>query len=88
MEPPGTLWWLHKALPGIRSASKSWQDKESTASKTIGFTRSMLEPCAYFFEDKLVMKETHGDDSLLIGPRKGVMEVRNEYPKHEAVHFL
>ena len=79
--PPGeedddTLWDLNKALPGLRAASRSWQETQAKVYILEGMAKCPLQP--QFFKkieppNKDLKLETHGDDTLVIGYRSSLV---------------
>ena len=71
---PGIIWLLKKALPGMRSSSRQWQDHQAREfTEAGGFTRHPLEPCVYMLPERGLWLENHGDDTLCVGPRAEVI---------------
>jgi hypothetical protein len=76
---PGHYWDLEKALPGVRTASRSWQDHQALGYGEMGFDRCPMEPCGYWKADVKVKMETHGDDAMIIGKPGDVKAIAKEY---------
>jgi len=77
----GYYWDLEQALPGIRSSSRSWQDRQADGYGKMQFERGVIEPCGYFKLQGDVKMETHGDDALIIGKPDEVKKTCAEYVK-------
>lgn len=66
-EPPGILWVCDMAMPGMATASRSWQSHQSEVMEKEGdFDRCPQEPCLYKNDEHKCRTEVHGDDSLSV----------------------
>ena len=73
---PGHCWRLKKAMHGLRSAAKSWQDHAANILKKLNYTRSQVDPCLYVHKDKDAALTIHVDDLNLAGtPEKRAMTI-------------
>ena len=63
------LWKLLKAMYGLRSAPKAWQDHFAKIMATLGFRRLKSEPNVYVNSDTGVMVLSYVDDLLYSGPK-------------------
>ena len=80
----GKLWKLKRAMPGLRIASRSWQDHyASVVEKVIGQTRSLVDSCAFAQQEDGTISAIWGDD-LVGNSYRANMEVMKE-KLHEAL---
>ena len=80
---PGFYWKLKKAMPGLRMASRYWQDHQATVYvERMGFRRSLIDPCVYIHDEKQILMESHGDDTLAVSTEESAMWFRDELQKH------
>lgn len=63
--PDGYVCELRKALYGLRQSPKCWYDKLNKHLVSIGFTRSLSDPCLYFDKENTFLL-IHVDDLILI----------------------
>ena len=71
VEPPTVLWALLKAMPGTRTASRSWQDHQCAVYQEKGeFERCPMDPCFYLQREFGVRTEVHGDDACNVANRE------------------
>ena len=66
---PSNVWWkLKRAMPGLRRASRFWQDfVASLYVDKAGCKRHPVEPCMFWHEETDAYLLTHGDDTLVVG---------------------
>ena len=80
----GKLWKLKRAMPGLRIASRSWQDHyASVVEKVLGQTRSLVDSCAFAQQEDGTISAILGDD-LVGNSYRANMEVMKE-KLHEAL---
>lgn len=63
--PDGYVCELRKALYGLRQSPKCWYDKLNEHLVSIGFARSLSDPCLYFDKENTFLL-IHVDDLILI----------------------
>ena len=79
---PGFYWKLKKAMPGLRMASRYWQDHQAMVYvERMGFRRSLIDPCVYVHDEKHIIMESHGDDTLAVGTEASIEWFRDELRK-------
>ena len=62
-----TRWKLRKAVYGLRTAPRSWQDHLWSTPKSMGFTRLKSEPNVYRHDTLTVHIYAYVDDLLVTG---------------------
>ncbi|CAE8615096.1 unnamed protein product [Polarella glacialis] len=65
---PGKVWWLHKALYGLRRSPQLWQEHWAEVAKQCGFRRSLADPQVFVHEQSGAMLLAHVDDMLVVAP--------------------
>ena len=73
-EPPGTLWRLLRAMPGLRGAGRYWQDHQGSIYTKEGYERFLGNPCVYYHRELRVKFINHGDDNFGIGTEANLAE--------------
>ena len=73
---PKQCWEVKKALYGLRSAPRRWQDHLTAKLEGIGLTRNKLDECFLCGQD--VALSYHVDDILLTGTRDAVARILRE----------
>ena len=62
------LWKLHKALYGLRTAPKQWQDHFALLLADLGAVRLKSDPNVYYFAESGNYLMVYVDDLVLMGP--------------------
>ena len=73
-----TLWKLRKAVYGLRTAPRSWQDHFWSTLKSIGFTRLKSEPNVYRHDTLTVFIYAYVDDLLVTGREEHITITMNQ----------
>ena len=69
------LWRLLKAIYGLRTSPKSWQDFLADVLKQLGLTRLVSEPNVYCNEKRTVFVMVYVDDLLFLGQEQEVNRI-------------
>ncbi len=74
------IWKLRKALYGLRTSPKRWQDRFGEIINAMGVFKHPHDPCIYIkkVEDTMIMMCCHVADHLVVGKRHLVAEVFEE----------
>ena len=62
---PDVLWRLKKALYGLKTSPKLWQQHLASKLEELGLRKNQADPCIFMGEKLLVM--TYVDDLLIVG---------------------
>ena len=65
---PDVLWKLRKALYGLKTSPKLWQQHLSSKLEELGLRKNRADPCMFMGEKLLVM--TYVDDLLIVGEKQ------------------
>ena len=65
---PDVLWKLRKALYGLKTSPKLWQQHLSSKLEELGLRKNKADPCIFMGEKLLVM--TYVDDLLIVGEKQ------------------
>ena len=65
---PDVLWKLRKALYGLKTSPKLWQQHLSSKLEELGLRKNRADPCIFMGEKLLVM--TYVDDLLIVGEKQ------------------
>ena len=65
---PDVLWKLRKALYGLKTSPKLWQQHVSCKLEELGLRKNKADPCIFMGEKVLVM--TYVDDLLIVGEKQ------------------
>ena len=80
----GQLWKLKRAMPGLRIASRSWQDHcASVVEEVLGQRRSLVDSCAFAQQEDGTISAIWGDDLVGSGYRTNMEVVKEKL--HEAL---
>ena len=66
-QDPDVLWKLRKALYGLKTSPKLWQQHLSDKLQALGLTKNKADPCIFQADKLLVM--TYVDDLLIVGEK-------------------
>ena len=77
-----TVWKLNKAIYGLRSSPKSWQDHFAQVLQQLGLTRLTSEPNVYRNKEQTMFVMVHVDDLLFLGQPQEVNKTFQEIQKH------
>ena len=66
-QDPDVLWKLRKALYGLKTSPKLWQQHLSDKLQALGLTKNKADPCIFQGDKLLVM--TYVDDLLIVGEK-------------------
>ena len=69
------VWQLLKAIYGLRTSPKSWQDFLADVLKQLGLTRLVSEPNVYRNEQQTVFVMVYVDDLLFLGEQSEVNKI-------------
>ena len=69
------VWQVLKAIYGLRTSPKSWQDFLADVLKQLGLTRLVSEPNVYRNEQQTVFVMVYVDDLLFIGEQSEVNKI-------------
>jgi hypothetical protein len=61
------IWRLKKAVYGLKTSPKAWQDFLTKTLKDLDFVRSQTEPNLYFHKTKEVVVLVYVDDLMFVG---------------------
>ena len=64
---PDVLWKLRKALYGLKTSPKLWQQHLSSKLEELGLRKNKADPCIFMGDKLLVM--TYVDDLLIVGEK-------------------
>ena len=78
----GVLWKLRKAMYGLRSAPKAWQDHFAKVMATLGFRRLKSEPNVYVNPETGVIVLSYVDDLLYLGSTEASTKFYSDLSKH------
>ena len=79
LDRPNVLWRLRKALYGLRSAPKLWNEHLGKEFGKLKFTRSVADPSVFTRQDCIIV--CHVGDPVIIGARHTVSEVMGALEK-------
>ena len=65
---PDVLWWLKKAVYGLKTSPKLWQQHLASKLEELGLRKNKADPCIFMGEKLLVM--TYVDDLLIVGEQQ------------------
>ena len=65
---PDVLWKLRKALYGLKTSPKLWQQHLSSKLEELGLRKNKADPCIFVGGKRLVM--TYVDDLLIVGEKQ------------------
>ena len=65
---PDVLWRLKKALYGLKTSPKLWQQHLASKLEELGLRKNKADPCIFMGEKLLVM--TYVDDLLIVGEQQ------------------
>jgi histone deacetylase 1/2 len=93
VEPPPdvvgkeTVWLLHKALYGLRSAPRAWADHLASILLRLGFSRVDCEPSLYVKGEgsEQVVLLIHVDDVVMTGSATNVTDLTSELEREFAM---
>ena len=68
LEQNPVLWKLRKALYGLKTSPKLWQQHLSSKLEELGLRKNKADPCIFMGEKLLVM--TYVDDLLIVGEKQ------------------
>ena len=77
-----TVWKLNKAIYGLRSSPKSWQDHFAQVLQQLGLTRLTSEPNVYRNKEQTMFVMVYVDDLLFLGQPQEVNKTFQEIQKH------
>ena len=77
-----TVWKLNKAIYGLRSSPKSWQDHFAQVLQQMGLSRLTSEPNVYRNNEQTMFVMVYVDDLLFLGQQQEVDKTFKEVPKH------
>ena len=77
-----TVWKLNKAIYGLRSSPKSWQDHFAQALQQLGLSRLTSEPNVYRNNEQIMFVMVYVDDLLFLGQQQEVDKTFKEVQKH------
>ena len=66
-QDPDVLWKLRKALYGLKTSPKLWQQHLSDKLEALGLRKNKADPCIFMGDKLLVM--TYVDDLLIVGEK-------------------
>ena len=76
-EPPGTVWKLRKALPGLKGSAQVWGGHaSSTLIAKHGLQQARSDECLYYSKEVVILR--HMDDFFVTGPRWKVKQILEE----------
>ena len=67
-----TVWKLNKAIYGLRSSPKSWQDHFAQVLQQLGLTRLTSEPNVFRNKEQTMFVMVYVDDLLFLGQHQEV----------------
>jgi hypothetical protein len=92
-QPPGftvdglerSVLWLHKALYGLRQASRAWNSKLDTVLRELGFLRcrSKHELYTHVMKKIRLVVGVYANDLIIMGESEKEMEVLKEEMKRQ-----
>ena len=77
-----TVWKLNKAIYGLRSSPKSWQDHFAQVLQQMGLSRLTSEPNVYRNNEQTMFVMVYVDDLLFLGQQQEVDKTFKEVQKH------
>ena len=77
-----TAWKLNKAIYGLRSSPKSWQDHFAQVLQQMGLSRLTSEPNVYRNNEQTMFVMVYVDDLLFLGQQQEVDKTFKEVQKH------
>ena len=77
-----TVWKLNKAIYGLRSSPKSWQDHFAQVLQQLGLTRLTSEPNVYRNTEQTMFVMVYVDDLLFLGNHQEVNKTFQEIQQH------
>ena len=77
-----TVWKLNKAIYGLRSSPKSWQDHFAQVLQQLGLSRLTSEPNVYRNNEQTMFVMVYVDDLLFLGQQQEVDKTFKEVQKH------
>ena len=77
-----TVWKLNKAIYGLRSSLKSWQDHFAQVLQQMGLSRLTSEPNVYRNNEQTMFVTVYVDDLLFLGQQQEVDKTFNLVQKH------
>eukprot|EP00435_Cladocopium_sp_Y103_P020287 s1005_g4.t4 len=79
---PNILWRLKKAMYGLRSSPKAWQDHLATVLQQLGYIRLTSEPNVFRHPDNKAYIMVYVDDLLFTGETQEINRIFKEIQQH------
>ena len=84
----GTVWLLHKALPGLKQSGQAWYNKLAKVMASLGYVQCKLDPCVFAKhrgnDRKPLLVGIHVDDGIFVCDTK---KQKDDLFAHLGKHF-
>ncbi len=78
---------LRKAMYGTRDAAQNWEYDYTNCMISIGFTRGISTPCAFYHSERNMRAVIHGDDFTILGTDRELSWFREKTKEKHEVKF-
>eukprot|EP00971_Amphidinium_carterae_P050621 996802-Amphidinium_carterae.1 len=79
---PNVLWKMTKALYGLRTSPKQWQEHLSTILQRMGFKRLKSDACIFANEQSSIYLMAYVDDLLVVGDTIATQQFLQQFQQH------
>eukprot|EP00971_Amphidinium_carterae_P240687 4778125-Amphidinium_carterae.1 len=79
---PHTLWSMTKALYGLKTSPKQWQEHLTTIVQQLGFTRLKSDACLFIYTKSTIYIMACVDDLLVVGDTATTQPFLQQFQQH------
>eukprot|EP00971_Amphidinium_carterae_P252288 5008788-Amphidinium_carterae.1 len=79
---PNVLWKMTKALYGLRTSPKQWQERLSTILQWMGFNRLKSDACIFANKQSSIYLMAYVDDLFVVGDTMATQQCLQQFQQH------